>query len=451
MQLLRQELRPMLALAWPVVLAELGWMAMGTVDTIMAGRLGRAALGAVSTGNILYDVPAIAGIGLLLGLDTLVSQSYGAGDVDDCHHSLRQGIYLALIITPLAMLAAAAFVPVMGAVGVTGEVRDLAADYIYAVNWGTLPLLIYAAFRRYLQGMNLVRPVMFALASANVINVFGNWVLMFGNLGAPALGVAGSAWSTVIARVWMAGVLVTYALTREHTAFFRGSWAIDLERMKRLLALGIPAAGQIVLEIGVFAVAGMLAGRLSTLAVAAHQLALNTIAVTFMVPLGISSAGAVRVGQAVGRCDPEGVRRAGWTALALGVGFMALAALSFFTMPRAILSIYTDDITLIDTGVILLYIAAVFQMFDGTQVVTTGVLRGLGDTRTPMIANLVGHWVLGLPAGWLLCYNAGLGVYGIWIGLSIGLMAVATALLIVWRYRSRYQPTASPVVVRECV
>ena len=435
--MIKHELRPMLALAWPVVLAELGWMAMGTVDTIMAGRLGREAIGAVSTGNILYDVVALAGIGLLLGLDTLVSQSYGAGDVSDCHHSLRQAIYVAAVLTPLLMLGTLAFVPLMRAADVTPEVRAGAAEYMYAVNWGTLPLLLYAAFRRYLQGMSLVRPVMFALLSANVVNVFGNWVLMFGNLGAPALGIAGSAWSTAISRIWMAGVLIGYALTREHTAFFRGSWAVDVARAKALLALGAPAAGHMLLEVGVFAAAGVLAGRLGTLAVAAHQLALNTIAVTFMVPLGISSAGAVRVGQAVGRGDAEGARRAGWTALLLGAGFMALAALSFFAFPRAILRVYTDDATLIDTGVILLYIAAMFQMFDGVQVVATGLLRGLGDTRMAMLTNFVGHWVLGLPAGWLFCYRAGLGVYGIWVGLSIGLMAVATVLIVVWQRRSR--------------
>jgi multidrug resistance protein, MATE family len=441
----------MLALALPVILAELGWMGMGTVDTIMAGRLGREALGAVGTGNILYDVVALGGIGLLLGLDTLVSQSYGAGNVDDCHHSLRQAIYLALLLTVVVMVGGVALVPLMSWWGVAEDVQPGAAAYIYAVNWGTLPLLVYAAFRRYLQGMNLVQPVMFALVSANLVNAAGNWVLMFGNLGAPALGVAGSAWATVIARVWMAAFLVLYALSREHTAFFRGSWALDPARWRRLLALGAPASGQILLELGVFAAAGVIAGRLGALAVAAHQIALNTIAVTFMVPLGVSSAGAVRIGQAVGRRDAQAARNAGSAAIALGVGFMALAAVSFFTMPRLILSIYTDDVTLLDTGVILLGIAAVFQMFDGTQVVTTGLLRGVGDTRTPMLTNLVGHWVLGLPAGWLLCYNAGLGVYGIWAGLSIGLIVVATVLLFVWRRRSRYALAAGGAFVRECV
>ncbi|HET8547816.1 MAG TPA: MATE family efflux transporter [Bryobacteraceae bacterium] len=441
----------MFALAWPVIVAELGWMGMGTVDTIMAGRLGREALGAVSTGNILYDVVAIAGIGLLLGLDTLVSQSWGAGDIGDCHHSVRQAIYMAIAMTPLIMLGGAGFVPLMRAAGVMPEVEAGAAAYIYAVNWGTLPLLIYAALRRYLQGMGLVRPVMFALVSANIVNAFGNWVLMFGNLGAPALGVAGSAWATVIARIWMAATLIVYAVTREHSDFFRGSWAFDLARCRRLLALGMPAAGQIVLEIGVFAAAGVLAGRLSALAVAAHQMALNTIAVTFMVPLGISSAGAVRVGHAIGRGDSDGVRRAGSAALVLAVSFMVLAAFSFFAIPRQILSVYTADAALIDTGMILLYIAAVFQMFDGVQVVATGLLRGVGDTRTPMLTNFVGHWLLGLPASWLLCYRASLGVYGIWAGLSIGLMVVATVLFVIWRRRSRYIVGAAARFVRECV
>jgi MATE family multidrug resistance protein len=237
----------------------------------------------------------------------------------------------------------------------------------------------------------------------------------------------------------MAGSLIAYTAWREWKTSagpFRARWSIDAARIRDILSLGFPAAAQIGLEVAAFSLATVLAGTLSTVAVAAHQVALNTAGLSFMVPLGISSAGAVRVGQAAGARDPERVRRSGWTALALGAGFMLSAGLAFVAIPRAILGVYTGDATVIAIGVILLYVAAVFQLFDGLQVVATGVLRGLGDTRTPMLANLAGHWFLGLPAGYLLCFHTGLGVIGLWVGLSVGLIAVAVALVIAWRRRS---------------
>jgi multidrug resistance protein, MATE family len=436
---LRRELPPMLALAGPVVLAELGWMAMGTVDTIMLGHVGREALGGAGTAEAVHHSVALFGIGILLGMDTLVSHAFGAGQLDDCDHTLRQGVWLVFLMTPVLMVLVALSPVLLRKVGVAEDVRREAYAYLWAINWSTLPLLVYAAFRRYLQGMALVRPVMFALISANLFNVFGNWVLIYGHLGAPALGAAGSAWSTTISRVYMAGVLVAYTVWRQRRfqlGPFRAAWKADFSRMRRLLALGLPAATQIGLEVGVFSAAAVLAGTLSTVAIAAHQIAINNAAITFMVPLGISSAGAVRVGHALGARDPIGARHAGWTALGLGLGFMSLTALVFLVFPRAILGLYTKDATLIDVGVILLYVAAVFQMFDGLQVVATGVLRGLGDTRSPMFMNLAGHWVIGLPIGYLLCFRAGLGVFGLWIGLSIGLIVVALTLVRSWHRRS---------------
>jgi MATE family multidrug resistance protein len=436
---LRRELPPMLALAGPVVLAELGWMAMGTVDVVMLGHLSRDALGGASTAEAVHHSVALVGIGILLGMDTLVSQAFGAKKLDDCDHTLRQGVWLAFLMTPVLMALVALSPALLRTMGVTEDVRNEAYGYLFAINWSTLPLLVYAAFRRYLQGMAVVRPVMFALISANIVNVFGNWVLIYGHLGAPALGAAGSAWSTTISRVYMAGTLIAYTVWRQkrwNLGPFRGSWNVDWARIKDLFALGWPAAGQIGLEVGVFSAAALLAATLSTVAVAAHQLAINNAAITFMVPLGISSAGAVRVGHALGARDPEGARRAGWTALVLGLSFMSLTALVFLLFPRPILKLYTSDATLIDVGVILLAIAAVFQMFDGLQVVATGILRGLGDTRTPMFMNLAGHWIIGLPIGYLLCFHTGLGVFGLWAGLSVGLILVAITLVWTWRRRA---------------
>jgi MATE family multidrug resistance protein len=434
------ELRPTLRLAGPVVLAELGWTAMGIADTIMVGALGPEAIGAVGLGNILYFTVVIVGYGLLLGLDTLVSQAYGAGNVEDCHRSLVHGTYLALVLTPILMVFVALGARPLGSWGVHPDVVREARPYLWALNWGTLPLLIFTAVRRYLQSMDVVGVVMFALISANVVNVAGNWVLVYGHLGFAPLGVVGSGWATCLARLWMAAVLVVYAAWHAHryrTGLWRVPLGIEWARVRRLVALGGPVAIQIMLEIAVFAFAAMLAGRLGPTSLAAHEIVLHAAGTTFMVPLGVSSAAAVRVGQALGRGDRAGAARAGWTSLLLGAAFMACAAVTFLTVPRSILGLVSADRAVIALGVPLMFSAALFQLFDGTQVVASGALRGAGDTRTPMYCTLAAHWALGLPVAYLLAFPGGWGVFGLWVGLSSGLIAAGTCLLTAWAMKAR--------------
>ncbi len=435
---LRKELRPMVALAAPVVLAELGWTAMGVVDTVMVGRVSAEAIGAVGVGSIVFFALGIFGTGLLLGLDTLVPQAFGAGDLEDCHHTLFQAVYLCLALAPILMVLMSVAVPLLRDWGLNPDVLVLTIPYIRAVIWSLPPLLLFTAFRHYLQGMSLVRPIMVVLVSANLVNVFTNWVLIFGHLGFRAMGAEGAGWATCVSRLYMCLGLLAYILYRERrydVGLSRRSLKLDLERIRSLVQLGFPAAIQRGLEIGVFAAATALIGRLDPVSLAAHQIALNIVTVTFMVPLGISSAGAVRVGQALGRRDPPGARRSGWTALFLAATFMSLAGLTLFLIPRLILRGFTTDPEVVATGVTLLFIAAFFQLFDGIQVVATGILRGAGDTRTPVATNLVGHWLLGLPIGYILCFQLGWGAPGLWVGLSVGLIAVGLILLFVWANR----------------
>ena len=435
---LRYEFRPMFNLAVPVVMAELGWMTMGIVDTLMVGRLSPEAIGAVGIGTSLFMGVVVLAMGVLLGLDTLVSHAYGAGHLEECHRWLFHGTTLAVIVTLPLTLILWALLDSLDRFGFDPAVLDLTRPYLKVVTWSVLPLLLYAAFRRYLQGMGIAAPVMIALIVANITNVFFNWVLIFGNLGAPALGVVGAAWATVGSRVAMAVFLLAVILIREsglRPGLFETPLRIELGWMRQLLALGLPAALQITLEVGVFAAATALAGRLLPASLAAHQIALNIAAFTFMVPYGVSSAGAVRVGHAVGRRDPPAASRAGWTALLFGVGFMAIAAFVFTTIPELLIGAFTQDEHVLAVGVSLLGVAAVFQLFDGLQAVATGILRGLGDTRTPMLWNLAGHWFIGLPLGYSLCFAAGLGVLGLWWGLSTGLIICGVSLLFVWYRR----------------
>ena len=427
---LRQEFRPMFHLAIPVVLAEMGWMTMGMVDALMVGRISPEAIGAVGVGTSLFMGVVIFAMGLMLGLDTLVSQAYGAGRFEECHRWLFHGVVLALVLS-VPMIAILFWISsALDAWGLTPSVLVLTRPYLETLAWSVVPLLLYSSFRRYLQGMGVVRPVMVALMVANIINAVANWLLIFGKFGFPALGVEGSAWATVFARVFMALFLLATIVYREHDVW--NSRHLEWSRFRRLLALGLPASGQVTLEVGVFAAATALAGRLPATALAAHQIALNYAALTFMVPLGVASAGAVRVGHAVGRRDPAGASRAGWTAIVLGVGFMMVAAAVFLTVPTLLLRAFTDDPGVLAVGVTLLFVAAVFQLFDGLQGVATGVLRGLGDTRSPMLWNLAGHWFIGLPLGYWLAFGLGIGVVGLWWGLSIGLMICGIALLLVW-------------------
>jgi MATE family multidrug resistance protein len=431
----RRELRAMIALAVPVVLSELGWMAQGVVDTIMVGKLGPAAIGAVALGNAVYYTPSIAAIGVLLGLDTLVSHAYGRGDHDACHHWLAQGIYLACLFSlPVGLIVVAASYAFTH-VSIAAVVAAPAAGYLRILAVGTPPLLLYGAARRYLQGVGQVRVVTVTFVVANLVNWAGNWIFIYGKLGMPALGVNGSAWSTVVARLSMAVALIGFAWRYERSRghpLFRHWARPSLLKLKQLIRLGAPAAGQIILEVGAWGLGTFSAGWLTPVALATHQIALNYAALTYMVPLGISAAAAVSVGHAIGAGDPARARRAGWLAEGLGAAFMLAAGIVFVIAPRPLIALYTSDPEVLAVGHRLLWIAAAFQIFDGIQTVSTGALRGLGETRVPMIANFVGYWIIGLPLGFVLCFLLHWGIYGLWIGLTIALVIIACMLLQRW-------------------
>lgn len=436
-EIFRLEFRPLLRLAGPLVLAELGWMGMGIADTIMVGRLPASAeaIGAVSLGHVLFYAVALFGGGLLLGLDTLVSQAFGAGKIEDCHRSLVNGVFLGLVLAPVLMGVVWGLTPALQPFGIHPDILLDAVPYLNAINWSTLPLFLYFAFRRYLQGMNLVKPIMFSLVSANLVNLAANWALIFGHLGFPAMGVEGSGWATCISRIYMAGVLVGYAIYYDrtrHTGLFRVPWKPDVARLRRLVELGFPAALLWAAEISIFAITTALIARLDPVSLAAHQITLTAASFTFMVPLGISSAAAVRVGQAIGRGDPSAAGRAGWAALFLGASFMFCAALAFLLVPHYIVRIFTPSISVASIGVSLLAVAALFQLCDGLQIVATGALRGAGDTRTPLIVHVFAYWLIGLPLGYFLCFERGLGAVGLWSGLSTALILIGLTLLLVW-------------------
>jgi len=426
----------MIALAVPVVLSELGWTAQGIVDTIMVGRLGPAAIGAVALGNAVYFTPTLFCFGLLLGLDTLVAQAHGRKDHDECHRWLAQGVYMACILTvPLMLLLFAAsfgFRPF----GITAEVAIPAASYLRILTWGTLPLVVYGGTRRYLQGVGQVRAVTVTVVVGNLLNWIFNWILIYGRLGFPALGVNGSALSTVVSRIFIAAAMMGFAWRYErrrgHPLF--AHWAgPSLARLRQLTRLGLPAAGQVLLEVGAWNLVTLCAGKLTPVELATHTIVFNYASLTFMVPLGVSAAAAVSVGHAMGAGDGARARRAGWLALGLGTAFMLLAAAVYLAIPGALIALYTSNPEVLALGRRLLWVVAAFEVFDGAQTVTTGALRGMGETRAPMLANLIGYWGLGLPLGLTLCFALGWGIFGLWIGLLVALAAISSTLVARWR------------------
>lgn len=433
---LKSEWLGTLRLAGPIVLAELGWMAMGNVDIMMVGRIGTDAIAVVSLGTTLFYGLAICAGALLWGIDTLVSQASGAGDLDDARHSLIQAIWVSLILIPLVMGMVGSYDLFVARFGVNPAILRGALPYMHALNWSTMPLLLYFVFRRYLQAKHIVRPVMWTLVTANLVNLAGNWALVFGHLGAPRMGAVGSAWATFASRVYMAAALGLVLWRRERTDLRRilaEAWRPDFARIRDLIRIGLPAAGQMAMEIGVFTVVTVLIGRLSAVALAGHQIALVTISTTFMMPLGLSSAAAVRVGHRLGSGDTRAAARAGWMAMALGASVMSAAAVVLLTAPEWIARLFTPQVEAIRAAATLLRIAAVFQLFDGLQVVATGALRGAGDTRWPMACHFVGYWAIGLPIGVWLCFSKGWGAAGLWSGLSLGLILIGIALTLVWR------------------
>ena len=421
----------LLRLALPIVVVQLGIMFMGVIDTIMVGHLSARALAGVALGNVYFWTCGIFGMGVIMALDPVIAQAVGANDGIAVARGFQRGFLLALVLTIPISVALLFAEPVLRALGQADDVVPLAVSYALICIPGVLPFLAFTVLRQTLQAMALVRPIVLTMIVSNIANILLNWILIFGKLGAPALGVAGAAWATSAARWLMLMVLfaVAWRRLRVYLLPVRAD-TFSLAPLGRMLALGAPIGLQFQLEYGIFAVVGLLMGTIGTTPLAAHQVALNVASFTFMVPMGVAAAVAVLVGHAVGRGDALGARQAATASLVSSAGFMALMAIVLLVVPGLIARVYTDDVAVIGIAILLLPLAGFFQVFDGMQVVCGGILRGLGDTHSPLIANIVGFWVLGLPLGVWLGLHRGYGPAGLWWGLVAGLAVVGLALLV---------------------
>jgi MATE family multidrug resistance protein len=447
---IRQQIRPVLTLALPLILAEVGWMTMGIVDTMMVGHMANPAIAisAAALGQVLYNTVAFGIAGILLGLDTYLSQSHGAGRFDEANRWLVHGLILAAGLA-CALIGIIVLAPVlMLRLPIDHDILVNSVSFLRALNWGTPALFLYFTLRRYLQAFNHVRPIAIALVTANLFNITGNWLLIYGHawgpIHIPALGVTGSGYATSISRCYLALFLIAalWRIERKHHYGLRailGSVSLHFEpnRIRRLALLGAPAGGQIFVEIAVFAVVTYLIGTMGPLPLAGHEIALNCASFTFMVPFAISAAAAVRVGQAIGRKAWSEAVSAGWAAILLGAGCMAVFSAFYLLFPHSIAAAFTHDRAVIAATIPLLFVAALFQFFDGLQITATGALRGAGNTHAGLIVQIVGYWIVGLPIGYVLAFRLHHGAVGLWAGLCAGLVVAGVTLTTIWHRTTR--------------
>lgn len=433
----REDFGGVIRLAAPVVTVQVGLMLMGVVDTMVVGRVSANALAAVALGNLYVMTTVSFALGMLMAVDPLVSQALGARDEPGVRRAVQRGLVLAALLTVPVGLVLTPGETLFTLLRQSEDMVPLAAAYARLCIPGILPYLAFFVFRQTLQAMETMRPIVVTIVLANAFNLVADIVLVFGWGPVPALGPMGSAWATTMGRFLLFVLLAAMARRRLAPLVRRlDREALRLAPLRRMAALGLPIGIQIQLEFAAFSVIALLMGGMGSLEMAAHQVTINLASLTFMVPLGIAIASSVRVGHAIGAGDLPGVRRAATASLLLGAAFMAVMAVLLIAAPGWLARAYTSDARVVALAASLIPIAGFFQVVDGIQVVSAGVLRGAADTRAPMVVNIVGFWMVGLPVSLWLGFGADLGPEGLWWGLVAGLGAVALSLSarVRWRF-----------------
>lgn len=422
----KAELVEMARLASPIVLVNVGMQGQGLVDAIMLGRVSSADLAAGGLGNFYFFAIAIIGIGILMALDPVIAQGVGAKDEAQIARGIQRGVLMMVIV---AFVVSVLFLPAGSVLALLRQPEDvvpLAGAYVLWSIPGMLPFFAFNMLRQTLQAFHRVAPVVVGVLVGNVVNAALNWVLIYGNLGFEPRGVVGSSIATSISRWIMALVVLASAwpilkpyLMRWHPE------SLSLAPLLRMFRLGLPVGLQFLAEAGAFGMTTVMTGWMGTTVLAGHEIALSLASMTFMVPMGVAAAAAVMVGHAIGRGDMAASRRDAVAALVVGVGFMALCAIVFALVPETLAGMYTRDGATFALAATLIPIAAVFQVFDGTQVVSASILRGAGDTRVPAILHGLSFWAVGIPLGALIAFRFDQGAAGLWWGLTAGLAAAA--------------------------
>ncbi len=433
----KKEIRATLILAAPVVLTQVAHISMGFVDTVMVGRLGPAELAGVALGSTMFFTATIFCMGVIMAVGPMVAQAYGAGDGDPIGRSVRQGLWMSAALTIPASLFVWFAEPFLYLLDQDPVTIAKTVSYLQAIFWGIFPFIGFTALRSFSEAVFRPRPITWIALFGVLVNIASNYALMYGNWGFPELGLAGTGWASTIA-LWTNFILVILyvALKKDFATYhiFSRLGRPDPRYFLRLLKIGSPIGVSMGIEMSLFMIAVMMMGWIGSEQLAAHQVAIQCASFTFMIPLGIGMASTVRVGHAVGAADSKGVYRAGMAGLILSFAFMLMAAMLFWLAPRAVISLYLDldsaaNGPVIEIAVGLLGIAAVFQVFDGIQVSAMGALRGLKDTRVPMLLALFSYWPVGLTTAYVLAFPLEMGEKGLWWGLVTGLATAAILIL----------------------
>lgn len=434
------ELESCFWLALPLAAAQLAQSATGFVDTVMMGMLGSEIIAAGGLGATVFVSLLLVSTAIVSAVSPLVAEAFGAGRKDSVQAVVRQGLWLALLLGIPGTLLLWNMAPILQALGQEPSVTVLTQTYLRAIAWGLVPGLLLGVLRSFVSALSQTRPVMIIVVLGTALNVVGNYILMFGKFGFPELGLAGigyasafSFWGMLVALI---AFIVTNPIFQPYQVFHRlVQWEPFI--FSSLLKIGIPIGVLAMVETGLFTITTFLVGQLGTVALAAHQVAIQTAAITFTVPLGISLATTVQVGQRLGQRDFRGARMSGFVGIGLSMAFMMVMAIAIWTMPTTIIGMYLDIYEVSNTPVVmqaegLLAVAAMFQLVDGIQVAATGALRGLQDTRIPMVVGILSYWGIGLSSGYWLGFHQNMGSVGLWWGLAIGL--AGAALFLTWRF-----------------
>ena len=440
MQSFKKHIWETFNLAYPVIIGQLGFIMMGVVDSIMVGELGAVPLAGASLGNSMFILIFIIGLGVSMSVTPLIAILVGAKRFQECGIYFRQSLIVNIVLGLILMSVVFFTSNLFEYLNQPLAVAEQASSYTKIIALSIMPAMLFHTYKQFIEGFSIMKPAMIIAIVANIINAFANWVFIYGNIGMPALGLNGAGWATFFSRVFMAFVIMLYVMNKEYFKQFDVNFhfkKINFPVIKKILSIGLPSGFQYFFEVGAFSFAVIMIGWLGTNQLAAHQIAINLASITFMVVLGISAAGGIRVGNKVGKKDVVEVRKAGFTAVIMGASIMFTFGIIFIVLNEFLPTLYIDNEDVIRIASSLIVIAALFQISDGIQGVGIGVLRGLTDVKIPTLITFIAYWVLALPIGYLFGFVFHFGVEGVWVGLLLGLTASAAMLTIRFNIKSK--------------
>ena len=432
------EIKRTFKLAAPVSLGQLGHIFMGVEDSVMVGRVGAAPLAAASLVTGIFFLVLVIGYGVSSAVTPLTAISEGSDKKGECGIILREGLFVAIAFSAIITAILFFISQNMELLAQPIDVTNFASSYLFILAMSVLPMMLFQNYRNYLEGLSMVNPPMIIALLANIGNIFINWLLIYGNWGMPKLGLNGAGFATLFTRTGMAVAIILYVhLSSKNKNYLYLFWKnkIDKKIIRKIIAIGLPSGFQYFFEVAAFAFAAIMIGWMGKIQLAAHQIAMNLASITYMIILGISSAGTIRVATGLGKNSRKDIRHAGFSTLLLAMSFMAVSAILFLSLRNFLPLLYIENKEVINITSSLLILAALFQIFDGLQATGLGILRGLKDTKVPTLITFVSYWIIGIPIGYVLGFHFNLKAFGVWIGLSISLALVAITLAI--RFNSK--------------